>query len=193
MELFSTLSAGDPLGWLGVCQLNDPLAELRVHQLARTAVPGIERLSLSDTVSIRRTSDAFASWRAQLSLGLDHAHRLREEHGPEVDVAAAVSEVLAGAREQLFAETRRCQVLSRAGLMSFTADALGDWSPELPAESWEASWGRLEVSLPLWGRAWPTATAERRTSCGAITSSLSEARRADARHASSVSQERASV
>ncbi len=103
----------------------DPVAKLRVQQLARTPVPSIGQLDLSDLVSIRQSSEGFAAWRSQLSLGLDHAHRLREELGPEVDVAAAVSEVLADARQQLLTETRRSRVLSRGGLVSFVAGALG--------------------------------------------------------------------
>ncbi len=103
----------------------DPVAELRVSQLARTAVPGIERLSLADVVSIRQTSDAFDTWRSHLSLGLERAHRLRDDLGPEVDVPAAVAEHLALAKEQLFAEVQRSKATSQAGLVAFAAGTLG--------------------------------------------------------------------
>lgn len=103
----------------------DPAAELRVQQLARTTVPNIEQLDVRDVVSIRQGSEAFATWRARLSIGLERAHRLRQELGPEVDLAAAIDEVMADARERLSIEARRSSVLGKSGWMSFIAGALG--------------------------------------------------------------------
>ena len=103
----------------------DPVAELRVRQLARTPVPNIEELSVHDIVSVRQQSDAFETWRRHLSSGLETAHRLRDELGPEVDVAARVSEELAEARERLEAEARSSSVLGRSGWIAFAAGTLG--------------------------------------------------------------------
>ena len=68
----------------------DPLAELRVRQLAGTPVPNIGELDVADVVAIRQGSDAFANWRSRLSVALERAHRLRDELDPGVDVAAAI-------------------------------------------------------------------------------------------------------
>lgn len=103
----------------------DPAAELRVRQLARTPVPNIADLDVLDVVEMRRQSEAFATWRARLSIGLERAHRLRDELGPEVDLAAAVDEVLADARDELDREARRSAVLGQGGWVSFVAGALG--------------------------------------------------------------------
>jgi hypothetical protein len=103
----------------------DPAAELRVRQLAQTPVPNIEQLDVRDVVAIRQGSEAFATWRSQLSIGLERAHRLREELGPDVDLAAAVDEVMADARERLSIEASRSVLLGKAGWVSFVAGALG--------------------------------------------------------------------
>lgn len=103
----------------------DPAAELRVRQLAQTPVPNIEQLDVHDVVAIRQGSEAFATWRAQLSLGLERAHRLRDELGPEVDLAAAIDEVMVDARKRLVEETRRSAVFGQTGWISFVAGALG--------------------------------------------------------------------
>jgi hypothetical protein len=103
----------------------DPEAELRVHQLARTSVPNLSELAMTDVVAIRGNSDALAAWRAKLSLALDHAHRLRAELGPEVDLPGAVSEVLAETRHGFLSEKRRSQVFERAGWTAFIAGAIG--------------------------------------------------------------------
>ena len=110
----------------------DPEAELRVHQLARTSVPNLEELGMSDIVAIRKSSDALDAWRAQLSLGLDHAHRLREELGPGTDLSAAVSEVLAETRQRFLAEKKRSRVFGRAGWTAFVAGAIGGLVPGAP-------------------------------------------------------------
>jgi hypothetical protein len=103
----------------------DPAAALRVRQLANTPVPNIGQLDVRDVVAIRRGSDAFATWRARLSIGLERAHRLREELGPDVDLAAAIDEVMADARERLVEETRQSAVFGKAGWISFITGALG--------------------------------------------------------------------
>jgi hypothetical protein len=103
----------------------DPVAELRVRQLATTSVPNIEQLDIRDVVAIRQGSEAFSTWRSRLSMGLERAHRLRDELGPEVDLAAAIDEVLADAREQLGQEARRSRIWGQAGWVSFVAGALG--------------------------------------------------------------------
>ncbi len=103
----------------------DPAAELRIRQLARTPVPNLEQLDLADVVAIRRGSDAFANWRGQLSIGLERAHRLRDELGPDVDVAAAIDEVMVEARERLAAEAKKSRVFGKAGWIAFIAGGLG--------------------------------------------------------------------
>jgi hypothetical protein len=103
----------------------DPVSQLRVRQLARTPVPSLDQLGVADVVSIRSHDEAFALWWARLSTGLEQAHRLRDELGPDVDVAAAVAETLQDARQQMLREARRSRVLSRGGLVALVADALG--------------------------------------------------------------------
>lgn len=103
----------------------DPVSQLRVHQLARTPVPNIAAIGMRDLVRIRAESAAFATWRSRLSMGLEHAHRLRDELGPDVDVASEVADVLADAREELMREARMSRVLGRGGLTAFVAGALG--------------------------------------------------------------------
>ena len=112
---------------------SDPEAELRVHQLARTPVPNLGELAMTDVVALRESSEALALWRAKLSLGLDHAHRLREELGPEVDLSAAVSEVLADSRERFLEETRRSRIFGRSGWTTFVAGAVGGFVSGLAA------------------------------------------------------------
>lgn len=103
----------------------DPEAELRVHQLARTPVPNLGELAMTDVVAIRERSDALAVWRANLSVALDYAHRLRDELGPDVDVPAAVSEVLAESRQEFLSEKRRSRAFGRVGWSAFVAGAIG--------------------------------------------------------------------
>jgi hypothetical protein len=103
----------------------DPVAELRVRQLARTPVPNIGQLDVTDVVAIRQGSEAFANSRSRLSIGLERAHRLRAELGPEVDVAAAIDEVMVEARARLAAEAKQSKVFGTAGWISFIAGALG--------------------------------------------------------------------
>jgi hypothetical protein len=103
----------------------DPAVELRVRQLAGTEVPNIGHLDLADVVAIRQGSEAFANWRDRLSIGLERAHRLRDELGPEVDITAAIDEIMIDARERLAAEARRSKVFVESGWISFIAGALG--------------------------------------------------------------------
>ncbi|HEX8083291.1 MAG TPA: hypothetical protein VF529_03310 [Solirubrobacteraceae bacterium] len=119
------LCASELFGRLLFIGSPDPAVELRVRQLARTPVPNIEELDVRDVVAIRQGSDAFATWRARLSLGLERAHRLRDELGAGVDLADAIDEVMADAREQLLDEAKRSRVFGNAGLVSFVAGALG--------------------------------------------------------------------
>jgi hypothetical protein len=103
----------------------DPVSQLRVRQLARTPVPSLDQLDVADVVSIRAHAEAFALWRARLSSGLERAHRLRDEMGPDVDVAAVVAETLEDARQQVLREVCRSQVLGRGGLVALVMGALG--------------------------------------------------------------------
>jgi len=111
----------------------DPASQLRVHQLARTSVPGLDQLDVTDVVRIRQQAEAFATWRARLSTGLERAHRLRAELGPGVDITAAVAETLEDAREQILKEARNSRVLSRGNLIALIAGALGGAVAGLPA------------------------------------------------------------
>ena len=103
----------------------DPVSQLRIHQLARTPVPSLDQLDITDVVKIRAHDEAFALWRARLSSGLERAHRLRDELGPDVDVAAAVAETLEDARQQVLREVRNSKVLGRGGLVALIMGALG--------------------------------------------------------------------
>ena len=103
----------------------DPVSQLRVRQLARTPVPSLDQLDVTDVVKIRVHDEAFALWRARLSSGLERAHRLRDELGPDVDVAAAVAETMEDARQQVLREVRSSKVLGRGGLVALIMGALG--------------------------------------------------------------------
>ena len=103
----------------------DPISQLRVRQLARTPVPSLDQLDVTDVVKIRVHDEAFALWRARLSSGLERAHRLRDELGPDVDVAAAVAETMEDARQQVLREVRGSKVLGRGGLVALIMGALG--------------------------------------------------------------------
>lgn len=88
-------------------------------------MPSLDQLDVADVVRIRIHDEAFALWRARLSSGLERAHRLRDELGPEVDVAAAVAETLEDARQQVLREARTSKVLGRGGLVALIMGALG--------------------------------------------------------------------
>jgi len=97
---------------------------------ARTAsnASSVANLTASSTArpaSIRAHDEAFAFWRARLSSGLERAHRLRDELGPDVDVAAVVAETLEDARQQVLREADRSQVLGRGGLVALVMGAFG--------------------------------------------------------------------
>jgi hypothetical protein len=103
----------------------DPVSQLRVRQLARTPVPSLDQLDVTDVVKIRIHDEAFALWRARLSSGLERAHRLRDELGPDVDVSAAVAETMEDARQQVLRDVRSSKVLGRGGLVALIMGALG--------------------------------------------------------------------
>jgi hypothetical protein len=103
----------------------NPTHELRLHELSRTHVPGLRRLLLRDVVRIRQASEAFALWRTRLSVGLERAHQLRVELGPQVDTTGAVAEILTDARASLFREAGQSRVLGVSGTMALVTGALG--------------------------------------------------------------------
>jgi hypothetical protein len=122
----------------------DPVSQLRVRQLARTPVPSLDRLDVADVVSIRVHAEAFALWRARLSSGLERVHQLRDELGPDVDVAAVVAETLEDARQHVLHEAHRSQVLGRGGLVALVMGALGELCPDWAAAWQEAYWAPRE-------------------------------------------------
>ncbi|HZN70100.1 MAG TPA: hypothetical protein VFC00_00215 [Micromonosporaceae bacterium] len=103
---------------------DDPVHQLRLHELARLNVPGIADLLVEDAVRIRQTSDAFDQWRRSLSVALERAHTLRRQVG-QVDTTAVVAETIADARAGLFRELGSSRALTLAGATSFAAGALG--------------------------------------------------------------------
>lgn len=107
--------------------VDQPLDRLRLDELARIDVPGLDQLLTQDAVKIRLESEAFASWRHHLSTGLERARTLRAELGPDSDGTEVVAEEIADARRVLFAEVRRSRTLGRhsGGVLSFVAGALG--------------------------------------------------------------------
>lgn len=104
----------------------DPADEMRLRELARTNVPGLDQLLTEDVVAIRQRSDAFDLWRGRLSLGLERARSLRTEFGPEVDTVGAVAEVLADARAAILREVRSSRTVSSVAQTSlgFVAGAI---------------------------------------------------------------------
>lgn len=106
-------------------QTTDPVAAVRVHQLARTEVPNLSSLAIKDVVKIRQQSEAFETWRARLSQGLEYAHRLKKELGDDVDVSASVDELLMEARHSMAEESKRTRSILSDGFVGFTAGALG--------------------------------------------------------------------
>lgn len=139
--LFARLMfAGDP----------DPVQALRVRELARVEIPTIENLLVEDVVAIRETSEAFALWRARLSLGLDQARRLREELGGEGDAYAAVAEVMADARSALDGEFERSTTLRTrlARPVQFVAGALAGAGGGATAGLAGASIGAAAATAP---------------------------------------------
>lgn len=59
------------------------------------------------------------------SAQLERAHPLRDELGPDVDVAAVIAETLEDARQQVLREARRSQVLGCGGLVALVMGAIG--------------------------------------------------------------------
>ena len=106
---------------------DNPVDDMRLHELAHTNVPGLDQLLAEDVVAMRAQSEAFDLWRTRLSLGLERARSLRAEFGADVDVVAVVAEVLADARAAVFNEVERSRTLSSAAKASlgFVAGAIG--------------------------------------------------------------------
>jgi hypothetical protein len=103
----------------------DPSHELRLHELGRVAVPGIDRLDVLDAVRIRQASDALADWRDELSQALETAHRLRAHHASADEIQAAVRDHVAHARAELQREAKKSKLLNGLNPISFLAGALG--------------------------------------------------------------------
>jgi hypothetical protein len=103
----------------------NPIDALRIAELARVDVPGIDSLLVEDVVRIRQASDAFDAWRRSLSVALERSHALRREVDEPVDTTAVVAESVADARAALFREAKRSRLLSGVNLTGFVAGALG--------------------------------------------------------------------
>jgi len=103
---------------------DDPVHQLRLHELARMNVPGIADLLVEDAVRIRQTSDAFDQWRRSLSVALERAHTLRRQAG-QVDTTTVVADSIADARASLFRELGGSRSVTLGGVTSFVAGALG--------------------------------------------------------------------
>jgi hypothetical protein len=119
------LCASPLMGRLMFLGAPDPAQELRVHELARTSVPNISGLRMSDLVAIRHASEALATWRTDLAAALDYSNRAMREGKDSTSIQKGVTEMVAGARVALQAEARKTRVLSRQSLVSFVAGALG--------------------------------------------------------------------
>lgn len=103
----------------------DPAHTFRVHELARASVPNVSELLISDLVSIRHSSDALATWRADLSTALDYSERARKEGIEPASIQAGIAEIVSDARTALHREARKTRLLSHQNLVSFIAGALG--------------------------------------------------------------------
>ncbi|MFV0254375.1 MAG: hypothetical protein ACK5H2_13695 [Beutenbergiaceae bacterium] len=119
------LCATPLMGRLLFVGVPDPAEQLRVHEVARTDVPNIDVLSPSDLVSIRRSSDSLATWRADLAGALDYADRTRRGGADSRTVQIGVEEMLANARESLRREAKQSRVWSGPNMISFIAGGLG--------------------------------------------------------------------
>lgn len=98
--------------------------DLRLHELARTDVPNLDGLLTSDAVAIRLRSEAFDTWRRDLSTALERAAHLRTQLGDDIDTTEVIRESIAGARSQLFGEAQRSAAM-RAGFNSWIAFVAG--------------------------------------------------------------------
>jgi len=131
---------------------SDPRHAMRLHQLAEIEVPRLDDLLIEDAVQIRRGSESFARWRQDLSVGLERAHRLQAELGPDVDATEVVAEALSTARDDLGREVRSSPALaSSAGAMSFVAGgpggAFGGGTRGLPGIALGAAGGAVPTIL----------------------------------------------
>lgn len=119
------LCASPLMGKLIFLGAPDPAQELRVHELARTSVPNISALLMSDLIAIRHASEALGTWRADLAAALDYANRARRQGVDSTTIQTGIAEMVAEARVALQAEARKSRVLSRQNLVSFVAGAIG--------------------------------------------------------------------
>ena len=128
----------------------NPIQALHVRELARVEIPTLANLQLDDVIAIRRASEAFSLWRTRLSLGLERAHRLREDVGAPIDAHAAVAEVMADARSSLFREFETTASLrSRlAQPVNFVAGALAGAIGGATAGPSGAAIGAAAATLP---------------------------------------------
>ncbi len=128
----------------------DDVHDLRLHELARTDVPGLDGLLLDDAVSIRLTSEAFDRWRRDLSLALDRASSVRDRVGPGADTSEVVRESIATAREQVIGEADRFpRSAGVASTVSFTAGLLGGAVAGSPGGPVGAAIGAAGAAVPM--------------------------------------------
>ncbi|MCL1847219.1 MAG: hypothetical protein FWF91_04560 [Coriobacteriia bacterium] len=102
----------------------DPDHELRLHELTMMDMPNLSELALTDIVSIRKSSEALATWRSDLSHALDYARRMRAAHNNPADIQQGVSEMMEYAREAICREARKSSLLSSGNLVAFLAGVL---------------------------------------------------------------------
>ena len=103
----------------------DPTAELRLHELTRTPVPGIKDLSARDAVLIRRGAKPFGAWRQQLSEARGQAVEILKAGGSDADTRDVVRDSVADARAALHREAGRSRFLSVKNTVIFVAGGLG--------------------------------------------------------------------
>jgi hypothetical protein len=141
-SIATTLVANDSLGWnydilcpsemsaaLLFMGAPDPIEELRVHELGSIDVPGIQGLSTSDAISIRRNSDSLDKWRTDLSVALDGAKRLRDKHGITFDTSEFVAETMQSAHETLLRTAKRSKAFTAKTLINYAIGMLGALAP----------------------------------------------------------------
>ncbi|MEM1334417.1 MAG: hypothetical protein AAGG08_13275 [Actinomycetota bacterium] len=126
----------------------DDTHDLRLHELAKSDVPGLEGLLLEDAVSIRLSSDAFDRWRRDISLALDRAASLRVRVGPDADTSEVVRDSIATAREQVLGEVGQ-QSQSSGPMVSFVAGLLGGALAGSPGGPAGAALGAAGAAVPL--------------------------------------------
>ncbi|MDQ2661853.1 MAG: hypothetical protein M3Y52_08265 [Actinomycetota bacterium] len=103
----------------------DPVEQVRVHELARVAVPNIDELSPRDLIRIRSDSDALATWRTDLASALDYADRQRKVGVDSSTIGDGIEEMMAGSRRRLRKEAASSAVWTARNVVNFIAGALG--------------------------------------------------------------------